>query len=113
MWDAYMRAPWTRNSTVRADVVTMAPDVGGRIVELPLADNQFVHKGDFLMLIDPANYRIAVRQAEDALRQAQANAHNIDAQITVQQAQISASQAQIDQEKAALAFAQQQATRYQ
>ena len=60
MWDAYMGAPWTRDGTVRAYVVTMAPEVAGRIVELPVVDNQFVHKGDLLMVIDPTNFRIAV-----------------------------------------------------
>ena len=60
-WDAYMAAPWTRDGTVRAYVVTMAPEVSGRIVALPVADNQFVHKGDPLMVIDPTNYAIAVR----------------------------------------------------
>jgi hypothetical protein len=29
MWDAYMGAPWTRDGTVRAYVVTMAPEVAG------------------------------------------------------------------------------------
>jgi len=33
MWGAYMGAPWTRDGTVRAYVVTMAPEVAGRIVE--------------------------------------------------------------------------------
>ena len=37
MWHAYMGAPWTRDGTVRAYVVTMAPEVAGRIVELPVA----------------------------------------------------------------------------
>jgi len=64
MWQAYMGAPWTRDGTVRAYVVTMAPEVAGRIVKLPLADNQFVHKGDVLFEIDPADYRIALEQAQ-------------------------------------------------
>ena len=76
MWDAYMGAPWTRDGTVRAYVVTMAPEVAGRIVELPVVDNQFVHKGDLLMVIDPTDYRIAVSLAEAAVQQAQANAQN-------------------------------------
>src|SRR5665213_1757014 len=59
MWNAYMGAPWTRDGTVRAYVVTMAPEVSGRIVQLPVANNQFVHKGDMLLVIDPTNYRIA------------------------------------------------------
>ena len=36
MWNVYMGAPWTRDATVRAYVVTMAPEVAGRIVELPV-----------------------------------------------------------------------------
>jgi multidrug resistance efflux pump len=76
MWEAYMGAPWTRDGTVRAYVVTMAPEVAGRIVELPVADNQFVHKGDLLMVIDPTDYAIAVGLAEAAVAQARANADN-------------------------------------
>jgi multidrug resistance efflux pump len=78
MWDLYMEAPWTRDGTVRAYVVTMAPEVEGRIVELPVADNQFVHKGDLLMVIDPRNFKIAVSLNEAAVKQAQVNAENAE-----------------------------------
>src|SRR6202171_2267585 len=63
-WQAYMGAPWARDGTVRAYVVTMAPEVAGRIVKLPVTDNQFVHKGDVLFEIEPADYRIALEQAQ-------------------------------------------------
>jgi RND family efflux transporter MFP subunit len=79
-WQAYMGSPWTRDGQVRAYVVTMAPEVAGRIVELPVADNQFVHKGDLLMTIDPTNYKIAVSLTEAAMRQAQVNAQNLESQ---------------------------------
>jgi RND family efflux transporter MFP subunit len=75
-WHAYVETPWTRDGTVRAYVVTMAPEVFGRIVELRVADNQFVHKGDVLMVIDPTDYRIAVSRASAALRQAELAAEN-------------------------------------
>src|SRR6201999_289292 len=55
MWRAYMGSPWTRDGTGRAYVVTMAPEVAGRIVNLAVADNEFVHKGDVLFEIDPAD----------------------------------------------------------
>jgi multidrug resistance efflux pump len=113
MWGAYMGAPWTRDATVRASVVMMAPEVSGRIVELRVVDNQYVHKGDLLMVIDPTNYMIAVGQAESSVQQAQASVQTIDAQMIVQQAQISANRAQLDQVQAGLVFAQQQASRYQ
>jgi RND family efflux transporter MFP subunit len=75
-WVAYMEAPWTRDATVRAYVATMAPEVAGRIVQLPVADNQFVHRGDLLMEIDPTNYAIAVRLGEATLTQAKVDSDN-------------------------------------
>jgi multidrug resistance efflux pump len=78
MWDVYVGMPWTRDGTVRVYVVTMAPQVAGQIVQLPVADNQFVHKGDLLMVIDPTNYKIAVDLAEAAAQQAQVTAHNAE-----------------------------------
>jgi RND family efflux transporter MFP subunit len=59
-------------------VVTIAPEVAGQIVELRVADNQFVHKGDVLMVIDPTDYKIAVSLAEAAVQQAEANAQNAE-----------------------------------
>ena len=80
-WQYYMGAPWTRDGAVRAYVVKVAPQVAGEIVSLPVADNQFVHKGDLLMLIDPRNYSIAVRQAQASVEQAQAVADNARAEM--------------------------------
>jgi multidrug resistance efflux pump len=85
MWDVYMEAPWTRDATVRAYVVTIAPEVSGRIVELPVADNQFVHKGDLLMVVDPTNFAIAARLADAAVDQAKALAQNAQAQAVRRQ----------------------------
>jgi multidrug resistance efflux pump len=76
MWHAYMAAPWTRDGTVRAYVVTIAPEVAGRVVQLPATDNEFVRKGDLLMTIDPTDYAIAVDRAEAAVTQARANAED-------------------------------------
>ncbi len=108
MWDAYMGAPWTRDGTVRAYVVTLAPEVAGYIVELPVADNQFVHKGDLLMVIDPTNYKIAVSLAEATVQQAQVNMQNAEREakrrqelttlaVTVEEKQTFASTALADQ----------------
>jgi RND family efflux transporter MFP subunit len=77
MWQAYVEAPWTRDATVRAYVVTMAPEVSGRIVDLGVADNQFVHRGDLLMVIDPTDYKIAVSRSEAAVQQAILDGQNI------------------------------------
>jgi RND family efflux transporter MFP subunit len=75
-WDSYMGAPWTRDGTVRAYIVSIAPEVAGRVVELPVADNQFVRKGTLLIVIDPTDYKIAVDLADAAVKQADARAQN-------------------------------------
>jgi multidrug resistance efflux pump len=75
MWQAYMGSPWTRDGTVRAYVVTMAPEVAGRIVRLPAGDNHLVHKGDVLFEIEPSDYRIALQSAQ---AQAQRDAAALD-----------------------------------
>jgi multidrug resistance efflux pump len=82
-----MERPWTRDATVRSYVVTIAPEVSGGIVELPVADNQFVHKGDLLMVVDPTDYKIGMSLAEAAVEQAQATAQNAEAESRRQQAE--------------------------
>jgi RND family efflux transporter MFP subunit len=122
MWDAYMGAPWTRDGTVRVYVVTMAPEVAGRIVEFRVADNQFVHKGDLLMVIDPRDYTIAVNRAEAAVKQAEANARNAEIEsqrrqkltqlaVTVEQQQIYATNAVVAQAQYQQALANQDQAR--
>jgi multidrug resistance efflux pump len=76
VWMAYVAAPWTRDGSVRAYVVTITPEISGRIVQLPVVDNQFVRKGDLLMAVDPTDYAIAVDQTQAAADQAKANAEN-------------------------------------
>lgn len=67
LWVHYMDEPWTRDGRVRAEIVNVAPDVSGAVVDLPVRDNQFVKKGDLIMQIDPSHYQIAVEQAQAAV----------------------------------------------
>ncbi|WP_044874710.1 HlyD family secretion protein [Pseudomonas sp. LFM046] len=85
-WEHYTRSPWTRDARVRADVVTLAAEVSGRIVELPLSDNQFVKKGDLLLQIDPARYELAVLHAQRAVEVARAALGQSQASIVANQA---------------------------
>ena len=77
MWYAYMEGPWTRDGTVRVYVDRMAPEVEGKIVALPVHNNQYVHKGELLVQIDPTNYAITVKLAEATVRQDQDNLANL------------------------------------
>ncbi|KQQ60711.1 hypothetical protein ASF66_13275 [Pseudomonas sp. Leaf129] len=64
LWVHYMQTPWTRDGRVRADIINVAADVSGYVTAVPVRDNQRVHKGDVLLQIDPAHYRLAVKQAQ-------------------------------------------------
>ncbi|HEK0908041.1 TPA: HlyD family secretion protein [Pseudomonas putida] len=63
LWLHYMTTPWTRDGRVRADIINVAADVPGYVVDVPVRDNQQVKKGDVLIRIDPEHYRLAVEQA--------------------------------------------------
>lgn len=80
MWTVYMATPWTRDGTVRAYVVTVAPQVAGRIVDLPVKADQFVHKGDLLMVVEPDDYQIALANADANVARAKADLDNKQAE---------------------------------
>src|SRR5262249_33704433 len=60
----YLYSPWTRDARVRADVVTVAPDVSGYVTDVRVRTNQFVKRGEVLFLIDQERYRLALADAE-------------------------------------------------
>ena len=116
-WQQYVTAPWTRDGTVRVQVANIAPQVSGQINDIPVVDNQFVHKGDVLYTIEPFDFKVAqltgvatvqqraadlqVKQVESDRRQ-----HLTNLATTAEEQQIFAGNAV--QAKAALDAAQQQ-----
>ena len=72
VWRQFTLTPTSDDASIDADVVHVAAAVGGRIIELPLAENSRVAKGDLLFQIDPTPYRLAVEQAEADLALAEA-----------------------------------------
>jgi RND family efflux transporter MFP subunit len=67
LWRYYMLSPWTRDGRVRAETVNVAAEVFGKVTELKVVENQFVHKGDVLFIIDPAEFRLDLAKAEATL----------------------------------------------
>ena len=92
----------TDNAYVQADQVTIAPQIGGRVVEVAVRENQQVHKGDLLFRIDPEPLQIAVAQMEaqieaagdylnasrDSYREASADLRSSDATLRNHEAQL-------------------------
>src|SRR5262249_41182408 len=68
-WDYYVTAPWTRDGRVRVQVASVAPQVSGQITELRVGDNQYVHRGDVLYVIDPFDFQVALRADNAQLQQ--------------------------------------------
>lgn len=67
LWVRYQVEPLTRDGKVRADLVPVAPDVGGLVTDVRVNDNQKVHQGDVLIVIDRPRYRLALEQAQATL----------------------------------------------
>ena len=72
LWRYYMEDPWTRDAHVGADVVQVAPDVSGLVAEVSVRDNAAVRRGEVLLVVDQARFRIALEQAQAALAQSRA-----------------------------------------
>jgi multidrug resistance efflux pump len=72
LWQRYEVDPWTRDGRIRADIVQVAPDVSGLVTDVLIRDNQPVHKGQVLFLIDQPRYQLALRQAEAGVLHQQA-----------------------------------------
>ena len=92
--------PRTDDAYVRANVIGIAPHVSGSIVELPIADNQFVREGDLLFIIDPRPYEAALAAAEAQLAVA-------DLEIRARERDVEAAVAEVERVEAQDTFDRQ------
>jgi multidrug efflux system membrane fusion protein len=88
-------APSTDDGYVYADTISVVPEVSGRIIELPVRDNQAVRQGDLLLRIDPRPYQAA-------LDQARARLDTLNNQIVLTQRTVNAQQYNADSVQAAV-----------
>jgi multidrug resistance efflux pump len=113
LWTHFQRDPWTRDGRVRADVVQVAPDVGGLVTEVDVIDNQAVKRGQVLFVVDRDRYALALRQAEATLASQRANLvearqelqRNLSLTDLVSREQLQQSQSRTQQAEAAVAQA--------
>ncbi|MBS7789483.1 HlyD family secretion protein [Roseococcus sp. SDR] len=67
IWRQGGRYVTTENAYVRADIVQIAPEVTGRVVEVLVRDHARVEAGMVLLRIDAEPFRLAVEKAEAEL----------------------------------------------
>jgi multidrug resistance efflux pump len=72
LWNRYETAPWTRDGHVYADVVRVSPDISGLVTEVAVHDNELVHKGQLLFVVDRPRYTDALAQADAGIASARA-----------------------------------------
>jgi multidrug resistance efflux pump len=73
IWSFYIVAPWTRDGRVRAQVAEVAPQISGQITGVYIVDNQYVHKGDVLFVVEPFDFRVALLAAKAGVEQSAAD----------------------------------------
>jgi len=107
----------TDDAQIEADVVPIAPRVGGMVKRVAVLENQHVKKGDLLVELDDADYAARLQQAQAEVETAQAQAVAADAQADVAsasargglssaQAQLTGSTASVGNSRAQVAAAQ-------
>jgi multidrug efflux system membrane fusion protein len=85
--------PRTDDANVRANLIGMAPEVSGPIINLYVKDNQYVKEGDPLYQIDPRPYEYALEKALSDQRTLEEKIRNEERVIAGEQSAVAASQA--------------------
>lgn len=99
------REPRTDDATVRANVIGIAPEVGGRVTGLHVRDNQEVAAGTLLFEIERAPFEAELALAEAELELARSEAAGLEQSVA-------AAYAEIDRLRAELATADDVVNRY-
>lgn len=86
----------TENAYVKADKISLAPEVSGIVAEVAVRANQAVNKGDLLVQLDDTPFRLAVAEAEAHLAQVKNQVHARQAEYAEAEAELQ--QAQTDAE---------------
>lgn len=97
------RSPRTDDAYAYADTIDVVPEVSGRIVNLPVRDNQLVRQGELLFEIDPRTF-------QDTLARARASLVALDKEIELHQRTVNAQEYNARSVRAAVARARAAAT---
>jgi membrane fusion protein, multidrug efflux system len=137
LWRYFGSYESTDDAQVDVHLYPISARVSGYVTKVNVEDNQYVHKGDVLVEIDPRDYEVAAAQARASLASAEATAQslniavpitsvntsnqlqvstsdveNANAGILVAQAQLAAARAQLEQAQANDVKAQDDLRRY-
>ena len=86
----------TDDAQVSADISPVIPRISGYVQEIKVNDNQWVKKGDTLMVLDNRDYVIKVAQAEAALATSRSSLDNAKASTSAARANVGSVRAAIN-----------------
>ena len=99
----------TDNAYVSGNLVQITPQTSGTVLAIQADDTDYVTAGQPLVLLDPADARVALEQAEADLAQQVRQARNLFASRAAAAAQLAVRQAELTRAEADLARRQQAA----
>lgn len=85
----------TENAYVKQDIVSISPEIGGKIVEVGVQENDQVKAGDLLFRIDPAPFALAVSEADAEIAAAQVTVQNLQTDYNTSGVDIAAARSDI------------------
>ncbi len=101
----------TNDAYVHGDIAVLSPRIAGNVAAIKVADNQRVHAGDPLIVLDPTDWQARLAQARAAAAEAQAAVATARSQIAQQQSAVAAARAAVSQAQAEQARARADAGR--
>jgi membrane fusion protein (multidrug efflux system) len=110
----------TEDAQINGNISPVIPRIAGYVSEVRIKDNQFVHKGDTLLILDNREMEIKVMQAQAALENAKstlivatANTSVAEANTTYSKSNINTAESNIEAAKVRLWRAQKDFARYE
>lgn len=84
---------WTDNAQVHRDITPISSRAQGFIKEIRFKEFQFVHRGDTLVILEDAQYRLALAQAEAGVKGQKSGSSAVSASINTTQSNVTVAQA--------------------
>lgn len=103
----------TDNAYVQGEITRVSSQLGARIDEVLVQDNQHVEKGQVLVRLEPNDFRLAIDRANAALATREAERLQAQSKLTQQASLIAASDAQVATTQATLGRSQIDLSRVQ
>ena len=109
----YSKHETTDDAQVDADISPVVARVTGYVKDIRFVDNQFVHAGDTLVILDDRDYQLRLQQALAALSSTKQSVDVSQQQVTEAQTSIATAQANVQAAKVAVWKATEDFTRYE